>query len=135
MLIFLKINVIIDKKHKQEDFYMPKGYMGGGGMPNMNNLMKQAQKMQRQIEQTQAELETRTFDVTSGGGAVKVTINGKKEITELTISPDVVDPEDIEMLQDLVMSAVNEAIRQADEATQAEMGKISGMSGLPGGLF
>jgi len=113
---------------------MAKGYGGGMGM-NMNNLMKQAQKMQRQIEQTQAELETRTFEVTSGGGAVKVTINGKKEITELTISPDVVDPEDIEMLQDLVMSAVNEAIRQADEATQAEMGKISGMSGLPGGLF
>jgi len=113
---------------------MAKGYGGGMGM-NMNNLMKQAQKMQRQIEQTQAELEAKSFTVTSGGGAVKVVITGKKEITELAISPDVVDPDDIEMLQDLIMSAVNEAVRQADEAAQSEMGKISGMPGLPGGLF
>jgi len=115
---------------------MAKGYGGGGGMGmNMNNLMKQAQKMQRQMEQTQAELETRTFEVTSGGGAVKVVITGKKEITELLISPDVVDPDDIEMLQDLIMSAVNEAVRQADEAVTGEMSKLTGGMGLPGGLF
>ena len=113
---------------------MPKGYSGGMGM-NMNNLMKQAQKMQKQMEQTQAELETRLFTVTSGGGAVKVVISGKKEISELVISPDVIDPDDIEMLQDLVMSAVNEAIRQADDAMQSEMGKLTGGMGLPGGLF
>ena len=113
---------------------MAKGYSGGMGM-NMNNLMKQAQKMQRQMEQTQAELETRVFEVTSGGGAVKVVISGKKTINELTISPDVVDPDDIEMLQDLIMTAVNEAIRQADEAVSSEMGKLTGGMGLPGGLF
>jgi len=101
----------------------------------MNNIMKQAQKMQRQIEQAQAELETREFTVTSGGGAVKVVVTGKKEIAELIISPDVVDPDDIEMLQDLIMSAVNEAIRRADEAVTSEMGKLTGGVGLPGGLF
>ena len=113
---------------------MPKGYSGGMGM-NMNNIMKQAQKMQRQIEQTKTELEQRSFAVTSGGGAVKVTVSGKKEITELIISPDVVDPDDIEMLQDLVISAVNEAIRQAEEAMANEMNKLGGGMGLPGGLF
>ena len=117
---------------------MAKGYGGGmgsmGGM-NMNNLMKQAQKMQKQLEQTQAELEMRAFTATSGGGAVKVVVTGKKELTELTISPDVVDPEDVEMLQDLILSAVNEAIRQADEAMSGEMGKLTGGMGLPGGLF
>ena len=113
---------------------MAKGYGGGMGM-NMNNIMKQAQKMQRQIEQTQAELDARSFTVTSGGGAVRVVVTGKKEIAELIISPDVVDPDDIEMLQDLIMSAVNEAIRRADEAVTSEMGKLTGGVGLPGGLF
>ena len=113
---------------------MAKGYSGGMGM-NMNNIMKQAQRMQKQMEQAQAELELRTFTVTSGGGAVKVVITGKKEINELIISPDVVDPDDIEMLQDLILSAVNEAIRQADEAMTSEMGKFTAGMNLPGGLF
>jgi len=113
---------------------MAKGYGGGMGM-NMNNLMKQAQKMQRQMEQAQEGLATRVFEVTSGGGAVKVVITGKKVIQELAISPDAVDPDDVEMLQDLIMTAVNEAIRQADEAAAGEMGRLTGGMGLPGGLF
>ena len=104
----------------------------GGGMPgNMNQLMKQAQKMQKQMEETQAELEKRSLEVTAGGGAVKIIINGKKEIQEIVISPDVVDPDDIEMLQDLILTAVNEAIRSADEMVQTEMGKITGGMNLP----
>lgn len=105
-----------------------------GGMPgNMNNLMKQAQKMQKQMEQAQQDLETKEFEVTSGGGAVKITITGKKVIKAIEINPDVVDPDDVEMLQDLVMTAVNEAIRQADEAANTAMGGITG--GLGNGLF
>ena len=110
---------------------MPKG--GFGGMPgNMNNLMKQAQKMQRKMEETQAELETRTLETSSGGGVVKVTVNGKKELLDITIDPDAVDPDDVEMLQDLLLSAVNEALRQADEMVQREMSKVmpAGMPGL-----
>ncbi|MCL2406536.1 MAG: YbaB/EbfC family nucleoid-associated protein [Defluviitaleaceae bacterium] len=102
--------------------------MGGGGM---NQLMKQAQKMQQQMEETQAALEERTLDISSGGGAVKITINGKKELLNITISPDVVDPDDIEMLQDLVLTAVNEAVRAADDMYQGEMGKITGGLNLP----
>ena len=114
---------------------MAKGFGGGfpGGM-NMNNLMKQAQKMQKQMEQMQTELENKEFEVTSGGGAVKVVITGKKQIKSIEISPDVVDPDDVDMLQDLVLTAVNEAIRQADETANNEMGKIAGGK-LPGGLF
>ncbi len=108
------------------------GFGGMGGM-NMNNLMKQAQKMQKQMEQAQQELETREFEVTSGGGAVKVVITGKKVIKSIEIAPDVVDPDDVEMLQDLVLTAVNEAIRQADDAVTSTMGQISGV-GIPGGL-
>ena len=114
---------------------MAKGYgmpMGNMGGMNMNNLMKQAQKMQAQMAATQEELEKKEFEVTSGGGAVKVVVTGKKMIKEITISPDVVDPDDVEMLQDLVMTAVNEAIRQAEEVSANEMGKLTG--GL-GGLF
>lgn len=110
-----------------------------GGMPggmDMGSIMKQAQKMQKQMEQAQEELADKTLEVTSGGGAVKVVITGKKEIKEITISPDVVDPEDVEMLQDLIMSAVNEALRQAEEMAAGEMGKIMpGGMGMPGGLF
>ena len=110
------------------------GGMGMGGM-NMNNLMKQAQKMQRQMAEMQTELESKTYEVSSGGGAVKIVINGKKEIQEITISPDVVDPSDVEMLQDLVLTAVNEAIRQVEESAASSMGKLTGGMGLPGGLF
>ncbi len=115
---------------------MAKGF--GGGMPggmNMNNLMKQAQKMQKQMEDIQADVEKRTLEVTAGGGAIKVLITGKKQIQSITISPDVVDPDDVEMLQDLVLTAVNEAIRQADEMVNGEMGKVTGGMGLPNGLF
>ncbi|MDR2166327.1 MAG: YbaB/EbfC family nucleoid-associated protein [Clostridiales bacterium] len=110
---------------------------GFGGMPpNMNQLMKQAQKMQKKMEDAQAQLEEQTLEVSAGGGVVKVVITGKKEIKELTIDPDAVDPEDVEMLQDLLISAINEALRQAEEMAQKEMGKFmpAGM-GLPGGLF
>ncbi|MCI1958783.1 MAG: YbaB/EbfC family nucleoid-associated protein [Clostridia bacterium] len=103
-----------------------------GGM-NMNNLMRQAQKMQKKMEETQASLADKTIDITSGGGAVKITITGKKEIKSIKINPEVVDPEDVEMLEDLVLSAVNEAIRQADELANGEMGKITG--GVGNGMF
>ncbi len=106
-----------------------RGGMMPGGM-NMNNLMKQAQKMQKQMEETQQELENKEIETTSGGGAVKITINGKKEIKNITIAEDVVDPDDIEMLQDLIMSAVNEAIRQVEEISANEMGKLTGGMGL-----
>ena len=117
---------------------MPKNY--GGGMPNlggmnMNNLMKQAKQMQRQMEELQAGLEEKTLEVTAGGGAVRIVINGKKQIKELEISQDVVDPEDVEMLQDLVIGAVNEAIRQMEEQVNGEMSRLTGGMGLPGGLF
>ena len=117
---------------------MPKNYRGGqpnlGGM-NMNNLMKQAKQMQRQMEELQEGLEEKVLEVTAGGGAVKVVITGKKQIKELVLSPDVVDPDDIEMLQDLVTGAVNEAIRQMDELVNGEMSRLTGGMGVPGGLF
>ena len=106
----------------------------GGGMPNMQQLMKQAQKMQKQMEEAQASLETKELTATAGGGMVEVVITGKKEIKSIKINPDVVDPDDVETLEDLVLVAVNEAVRQADELSQKEMGKLTG--GLPtGGLF
>ena len=88
-----------------------------GGMPgNMNNLMKQAQRMQRQMEESQKELEEKEFTAKSGGGAVEVTVTGKKEITKVKLSQEVVDPDDVEMLEDLVMAAANEALRMAEDA-------------------
>jgi len=106
-----------------------------GGMGNMNNLMKQAKKMQDQMAKMQEELEDKTVEATVGGGVVTVTANGKKEVIDITIQPEAVDPDDVEMLQDLVVAAVNEALRKADELTQSEMSKITGGMGLPGGLF
>ena len=99
---------------------------------NMNNLMKQAQRMQRQMEEGQKELEVKEFTATAGGGAVEVKVNGKKEIVSVKLSEEVVDPEDIEMLQDLIVAATNEALRQAEEAANALMGKMTG--GLGGGF-
>ncbi|MEE3392597.1 MAG: YbaB/EbfC family nucleoid-associated protein [Lachnospiraceae bacterium] len=100
---------------------------GFNGMPgNMNNLMKQAQRMQRQMEEKTKELETREFEGLAGGGAVKVTMNGKREVVKVTIDPDAVDPDDVEMLEDLVAAAVNEAVRSVDEANQASMAGITG---------
>ena len=99
----------------------------------MNNLMKQAQKMQRQMEEAQKQLEDAEVTAKAGGGAVEVTVSGKKEITKVKLSEEVVDPDDIEMLEDLIMAATNEALRQIDEQSQASMSKITG--GLGGGLF
>ena len=97
-----------------------------GGMPgNMNNIMKQAQKMQKQMEEAQAQLEESSYTATSGGGAVEVTISGKKEITSIKFDPEVVDPDDIEMLEDLTMAAVNEAIRKIEEVSAQKMSKIT----------
>ena len=111
---------------------MAKGFGGMGGM-NMNALMKQAQKMQKQMEEAQAALAEQVVETTSGGGAVKVTATGKKEIKEIKINPDVVDPDDVEMLEDLILSAVNEALRQVDEIANGAMSKIAG--GNLGGMF
>ena len=109
------------------------GFPGGMGMPgNMNNLMKQAQKMQRQMEEGQKELEAKEFSAKAGGGAVEVTVSGKKEVLRVQLSQEVVDPDDIEMLQDLIMAATNEALRMADEANDELMGKMTG--GLGGGF-
>ena len=102
-----------------------------GGMPgNMNNLMKQAQKMQRQMEESQKELEEKEFSAAAGGGAVEITINGKKEVTKVTLKEEVVDPDDIEMLEDLIMAATNEAIRQVEEMYNNEMGRMTGGMGM-----
>ena len=110
-----------------------RGGFPGGGMPgNMNNLMKQAQRMQRQMEESQKELETKEFTAKAGGGAVEVTVTGKKEITKVKLSEEVVDPDDIEMLEDLVVAAANEALRMAEEANTEMMGKMTG--GLGGGF-
>ena len=110
-----------------------RGGFPGGGMPgNMNNLMKQAQRMQRQMEESQKELEEKEFTAAAGGGAVEVTITGKKEVTKVKLSPEVVDPDDIEMLEDLIVAATNEAIRQVEDSTQECMAKITG--GLGGGF-
>jgi len=105
---------------------------GFPGMGNMNNLMKQAKKMQEQMMKMQEELEKKTVEASAGGGVVTVVASGKKEIVEIKISPEVVDPDDIEMLQDLILAAVNEALRKADEMVQNEMGKITGGLGIPG---
>ena len=110
-----------------------RGGFPGGGMPgNMGNLMKQAQKMQRQMEEAQKELEEQEVTAAAGGGAVEVTVSGKKEITKVKLSEEVVDPDDIEMLEDLIMAATNEALRQMEEMAQSSMAKITG--GLGGGL-
>lgn len=110
-----------------------RGGFPGGAMPgNMSNLMKQAQRMQRQMEEGQKELETKEFSATAGGGAVEVTVTGKKEIVSVKLSEEVVDPEDIEMLQDLIVAATNEALRKADEENAAMMNKMTG--GLGGGF-
>lgn len=109
-----------------------KGY-GGGMMPgNMNQLLKQAQKMQDNMQKMQQELEAKEFEVSVGGGAVTVKVNGKKELLDINMKPEVVDPDDIEMLQDLVISAVNEALRKVDEAQSSQMSKMAGGMNIPG---
>lgn len=103
--------------------------MGGGGMQKQ---LQQMQAMQRKMEMLQAEIEEKEVTTTAGGGAVTVTVSGKKEVTKLELKPEVVDPEDIEMLQDLIIVAVNEGIRQIDEISNNEMGKLTGGLNIPG---
>ena len=104
-----------------------RGGFPGGGMPgNMNNLMKQAQRMQRQMEESQKELETKEFSAKAGGGAVTVTVTGAKVIKSVEISKEVVDPDDVEMLQDLIVAATNEALALVDEENSKVMGKMTG---------
>ena len=102
----------------------------GGG--SMQKQLQQMQAMQRKMEMMQAEIEEKEVETTAGGGAVTAIVNGKKEITKLEIKPEVVDPDDVEMLQDLIMVAVNEGLRQIDEISNAEMSKITGGLGIPG---
>lgn len=104
----------------------------GGGAQNMNSMIKQAQKMQEQITELQNDIEEREFSATAGGGAVEVVVTGKKTVKSLTLKPEIVDPEDIEMLQDLIISAVNEAVNNVESTTENEMGKITGGVALPG---
>ena len=107
-----------------------------GGMPgNMNNLMKQAQKMQKQMAEAQQALEEKTYEASAGGGVVPVTVSGKREVTAVKIAEEVVDPDDIEMLEDLIMAATNEALRAMETDSQNQMAKFTGgLGGLGGGL-
>lgn len=104
------------------------------GMPggNMNNMMKQVQKMQQQMGSVQKELEEKEVEATSGGGAVKAVVNGKRQLLSIQISPEVVDADDVEMLQDLILTAVNEASKKAEEMMEKEMSKVTGGLNLPG---
>ena len=108
---------------------IPKG-MGGGG--NMNAMLRQAQKMQEDMAVLQEELDAREYDISAGGGMVKLKINGKKEVLSIDISPDIVDPDDVETLADIITAAVNEAIKRVDDTNSAEMAKITGGLGMPG---
>ena len=109
---------------------LPQGQ--GGGPSNMQAMLKQAQKMQEDMAAMQEELESREYDVSAGGGVVNVKINGKKEILSVKISPEVVDPDDIETLEDLIVAAVNEAVKKVESVSADEMQKITGSMGLPG---
>lgn len=102
------------------------------GMANMQGMMKKVQKMQQDMLKMQEELKNRTFEATAGGGAVTVVVTGRKTVEKVTIAPSAVDPEDVEMLEDLVTTAINEAMRKVDEMTEKEMGKITGGMKLPG---
>lgn len=107
----------------------PRGMGGMGG--NMNQMIKQAQKMQEQLAKMQEDMENQTIEASSGGGVVTVTVSGKKELQSVKIQPEAVDPDDVEMLEDLIVAAVNEAMRKADEKSNAEMSKITGGMNLP----
>ena len=109
---------------------IPKGL--GGGPQNMNAMIKQAQKMQEDMEALQADLDEREYDVSAGGGVVNVKINGKKEILSIDLKPEIVDPDDIETLSDILVAAVNEAIKRVEETNNAELNKITGPMNLPG---
>ncbi|MBR2388418.1 MAG: YbaB/EbfC family nucleoid-associated protein [Clostridia bacterium] len=109
---------------------IPKGM--GGGPQNMSAMLRQAQKMQEDMEALQADLDSREYDISAGGGVVEVKINGKKEVLSIDIKPEIVDPDDIETLSDILVAAVNEAIKRVEETNSAEMSKITGSVGLPG---
>lgn len=109
---------------------LPKGM--GGGPQNMQSMIRQAQKMQEDMAVLQEELETREYEVTAGGGVVGVKINGRREVLNITIQPEIVDPDDIETLSDILVAAVNEAIKKVEEDSSTEMAKITGGMGLPG---
>jgi len=111
------------------------GAGGGGGSKDMQKQMQQVQAMQKKMDELQGEIEKMEATATSGGGAVTVVANGKKEITSIKIKPEVVDPDDIEMLEDLILTAANEAIRQMEEISQNEMAKLSSSLGLPPGMM
>jgi DNA-binding YbaB/EbfC family protein len=108
---------------------MPMGMPGGG---NMSNMMKQVQKMQKQMEEMQRDLEQREVEATSGGGVVSVKVNGKKNLLELKIDPEAVDKDDVEMLEDMIVAAINEASRKAEEMMESEMKKVTGGVNIPG---
>ena len=110
---------------------MARGFQGMPG-GNMQALARQAQKMQQKMMEMQAELEAREYEASAGGGVVTAKVNGKKELLGLTIKPEAVDPDDVEMLEDTVMAAINEALRAATEATEREMGKLTGGMNIPG---
>lgn len=112
------------------------GFPGGGIPGNMNNLMKQAQRMQKQMEEKTKELEEKEWEASAGGGAVTVKVSGKKEISSVKLSKEVVDPDDIEMLEDLIVAAANEALRKMEEESSGVMGEITGgLSGFGGFPF
>ena len=109
---------------------IPKGM--GGGPQNMNAMIKQAQKMQEDMEALQAELDERVYDISAGGGVVALKINGKKEVLSIDIKPEIVDPDDIETLTDILMAGVNEAIKTVEKTNAAEMDAITGSMNMPG---
>ncbi len=107
----------------------------GGGMPNMGSLMSQVQKMQEEMEKTQASLAVEELTVTAGGGAISVVVTGAREFKSITIKPEVIDPDDVEMLQDLLLAVVNDALAQVKQREEERMGNVTGGMGLPPGLF
>ena len=115
--------------------HLPQGY--GGGPSNMQGMLKQAQKMQEQMAALQAQLDEKEYDFTAGGGMITIHMNGKKEMTGIELKPEVVDPDDIEMLQDLIVAGVNEAISTIEKTNSEEMNKITGNINIPGmpGMF
>ncbi len=114
-----------------------RGGFPGGAMPgNMANLMKQAQKMQRQMEEQAKEMETKEFTATAGGGAVEITVSGTREVLKVKLDEEVVDPDDIEMLEDLIVAATNEALRKVEEASASAMSRLTGgLGNMPGMPF
>ena len=109
---------------------LPKGV--GGGAQNMQAMIRQAQKMQEDMEALQADLDAREYEIKAGGGVVSVKINGKKEVLSIDIEPEIVDPDDVETLSDILVAAVNEAIKRVETTNSAEMSKITGNMGMPG---